>query len=1006
MTKKILSLLLVVAMLATLSVGMFTASAEDAAAGTAFADDWSKWTINGKHNVKGEQYGITDASDGYALIYNATWAGRTFTYSDKVDLGDRFDYSFKMLTRGDWGPGSDPDSAIAYTATLGDLTLRISLRDDHNRHIAIEAAYAGKTLFVSDSLVSATDDKLFAAAKAALTAAKAQNADWYTNRMFNINVTFDNGVLKIFDMNNGGKVCGQTIVSNYDFTGSTVSIKSDNGKNFWNLAAFCDIKGTKYESDTFNLPYTVSNKNYPLDFTKFTSTEGSVVTTKAANGYDALANHDGGSKNNSAFDYGDLLDLGNDFEVKYTMALETWNYTCDIDAYASIGALKISLVHDGTTSGRNVKLVITYGEKKYESGEWAEGYNPGLPEAVKNAVTGDIGNAGRIYAVKVVFNDGEVTASCGSKSVSCAITNYDFAKAKLSFGLTQSESSIFRRAYYDISATAKNIKQYNYVSNSFGSFAADKITAEGRNHDMGSVKAEKTGDILYSGRPTDESTVVGTLTRDGAAVNVDRFTLDNAVDLSSGFNASFNYNYSYTGGSGSATTFIFGDVKVDIACVSAGGNSYQRVITVYDGDKVVAGPTTVGFTAQRDTDKDETYKDMAAALGKVNSETSWWYTNKNWYLAMKIAYANGALTVSCLQGSNTQTIYSGVISSDLSNATPTIEVWTGTDGIATTISEWSGTYNTLPTIEELNPDKTESDFYTDWVDFDDNYSRRINKATKDVQTKATAKVAAASATLSDSIAMNFKLVGDFDKYYSDIKAANSGNDVSVVKSGDNWVASVTGLGAKDMAKDVVINFTAVDKISGQPVAFSQAISVADYAKGVYAMSTTSAADKAVIAYMLNYGAAAQTYFGVTDESVAPDATIAASLTLANAVTADNYAEQLTKVQEVLNSDALSWTGASLVLEDKISVKVYFTGNADGLTATVDGAAAAFTKGDGYVEIKLNPNQLEKTIVVTVGDAKLTYSAATYAYNKLGGSNENLKALVIAAVNYGRACAAK
>ena len=385
--------------------------------------------------------------------------------------------------------------------------------------------------------------------------------------------------------------------------------------------------------------------------------------------------------------------------------------------------------------------------------------------------------------------------------------------------------------------------------------------------------------------------------------------------------------------------------------------------------------------------------------------------NASCWITLDISYNNGTLVVKQVKYGTDEviaTVYEGAVSGvNFSNVAPKFEFWSNSaEKLVYHIHSWEASHKTVKTLEEVNPGMTESDFYTDWYEFDDNYSYRGNKATKTSEMKATAKVAAASATLSDSIAMNFKLVGDFDKYYSDIKAANSGNDVSVVKSGDSWVASVTGLGAKDMAKDVEINFTAVDKLSGKPVAFSQAISVADYAKGVYAMSTTSAADKTVIAYMLNYGAAAQTYFGVTDASVAPDATIAASLTLANAVTADNYAEQLTKVQEVVNSDALTWTGASLVLEDKISVKVYFTGNADGLTATVDGAAAAFTKGDGYVEIKLNPNQLEKTIVVTVGDAKLTYSAATYAYNKLGGSNENLKALVIAAVNYGRACAAK
>ncbi len=1024
MTKKILSLLLVVAMLATLSVGMFTASAEDAAAGTAFADDWSKWTIDGKHNVKGEQYGITDASDGYALIYNATWASRTFTYSDKVDLGDRFDYSFKMLTRGDWGSGSDPDSAIAYTATLGDLTLRISHRDDHNRNFAIEAAYAGKTLFVSDSLVSAPDDKLSAAAKAALAAAKAQNADWYTNRMFNINVTFDNGVLKIFDMNNGGKVCGQTIVSNYDFTGSTVSIKSDNGKNFWNMAAFCDINGTKYESDTFNLPYTVSDKNYTLDFTKFTATEnsGAAVTTAAKNGYDTIYKI---NNKDAAVTYGEKLDMGNEFELGYTQIMNSWEQplagTC---YYASIGDLRIDLTN-GDTAGRVMKYVISYkGTVVAESASLGQLPFYTYPDEVIGAMNGDMKYANRYAIIKVKFADGNITLYNGTTAIiNATLGTYDFSNATLEFGVSGPENNVhLRAAFFDISATAKNIKQYNYVSNSFGSLAADSakvINAKIFNKDSsvyvaGSGNIASVGDFIYSGASTvggttkysgfaiDASSADGSVKRNDAPVKVDVIQVGETVDLGSDFNISFTHRYNYQHFEGKqAVTFVLGDLMVDISAVN--GELNNRQARVYFKGQALCDAKQIGVNYIGDSDAtiSEFKSYLDKAIGGYPKE-GWNYGTLNRTNDVSISYKNGLLTVAF----NGTSFYQGTIAGDFSSVIPTFEFYGGNVDCQAAISNWSATYNKLPTIEELNPDKTESDFYTDWVDCDDNYSRRINKATKDVQTKATAKVAAASATLSDSIAMNFKLVGDFDKYYSDIKAANSGNDVSVVKVGDNWVASVTGLGAKDMAKDVEINFTAVDKASGKPVAFSQAISVADYAKGVYAMSTTSAADKTVIAYMLNYGAAAQTYFGVTDASVAPDATIAASLTLANAVTADNYAEQLTKVQEVLNSDALSWTGASLVLEDKISVKVYFTGNADGLTATVDGAAAAFTKGDGYVEIKLNPNQLEKTIVVTVGDAKLTYSAATYAYNKLGGSNENLKALVIAAVNYGRACAAK
>ncbi len=1004
MTKKILSLLLVVAMLATLSVGMFTASAEDAAAGTAFADDWSKWTIDGAHNTQ-PNYGITD--EGYNVFYNYTWKTSSFVYGDKQNLGDRFDFRFKVTSRGSWG-GSE---SLSFVAQIGNLNVTIYSK---GADYYAKADYNGAALFDSEKKFDCSGDAdLKAKIEAALTNVAATNPSWYCQRVVDVKLSFDGGILIVSDAKTNTEYA-RCVVENYDFSNTTVALTV--AANNQTCGAFCDISGTTWGGTSFNLPYTDEKLSDALsDAANWTATGAAVSTT--SNGDVAISNQ---GANDWTAKYANAISFGDVFDIAFKVRMHDWpqNKTGDTQNLY-LGDLRIAVTYtkDGA---KDVVLKVYY--KGAEVGASAESWVPSqdpTSDTAAQALAG--GMAHYLVDVKVTFDNGNLSVKVDDNdkhNVNVTLTDYDFSAAALSV-TAEVNKAYSRTAIYAITSS-DSVRTYQYNNTPFGSLAADAIVVEGKGRNAGSVHGDKIGDALYMGISTADSTVVGALQRNGADVTVDRITLGEATDLGDNFDVRFTFGYRNAKYTDNALTFVLGDLKIDI---TPNTNSWVRDVTVYNGTTSLA-QKGLGYDQDRDKndasgnpiDADGKYKDLKNLVetANQNSENGWngWYmANASCWITLDISYNNGTLVVKQVKYGTDEviaTVYEGAVSGvDFSNVAPKFEFWSNSaEKLVYHIHSWEASHKTVKTLEEVNPGMTESDFYTDWYEFDDNYSYRGNKATKTSEKKATAKVAAASATLSDSIAMNFKLVGDFDKYYSDIKAANSGNDVSVVKSGDNWVASVTGLGAKDMAKDVVINFTAVDKLSGQPVAFSQAISVADYAKGVYAMSTTSAADKTVIAYMLNYGAAAQTYFGVTDESVAPDATIAASLTLANAVTADNYAEQLTKVQEVLNSDALTWTGASLVLEDKISVKVYFTGNADGLTATVDGAAAAFTKGDGYVEIKLNPNQLEKTIVVTVGDAKLTYSAATYAYNKLGGSNENLKALVIAAVNYGRACAAK
>ena len=147
--------------------------------------------------------------------------------------------------------------------------------------------------------------------------------------------------------------------------------------------------------------------------------------------------------------------------------------------------------------------------------------------------------------------------------------------------------------------------------------------------------------------------------------------------------------------------------------------------------------------------------------------------------------------------------------------------------------------------------------------------------------------------------------------------------------------------------------------------------------------------------MLNYGAAAQTYFNYNAEDLAN-----------TGITVDEAAVP-TEVPAIAVEDNLagiSLYGMSLVFRNKIAVRFYFNVTGDIDDFTFSQGAPVEKEGRYYVEVAgINPQDLDKDITLSVNDGALsvTYSPMTYIVRQYNSekSAAALKTLVQAMYGY-------
>ena len=167
----------------------------------------------------------------------------------------------------------------------------------------------------------------------------------------------------------------------------------------------------------------------------------------------------------------------------------------------------------------------------------------------------------------------------------------------------------------------------------------------------------------------------------------------------------------------------------------------------------------------------------------------------------------------------------------------------------------------------------------------------------------------------------------------------------------------------------------------------------DYArvilKGNYSDNT-----KAMVKAMLNYGAAAQTYFGYNTENLVNVGYESTETVEIPAVEADKIVTG--------NVSGISFYGASLVFESKVAVRFYFnvTGNIEDYTFSTGTPVAK--NGMYYVEVAgINPQQYADTIALTVNDTMTVYYSPLQYISRMYTKTENadMKTLLGAMYTY-------
>lgn len=297
----------------------------------------------------------------------------------------------------------------------------------------------------------------------------------------------------------------------------------------------------------------------------------------------------------------------------------------------------------------------------------------------------------------------------------------------------------------------------------------------------------------------------------------------------------------------------------------------------------------------------------------------------------------------------------------------------------------------------------------------------------------------ASLTLSSDISINFyvpkKNVEGYENPYLlctkeiyDKKGSLVGTEELKLtgrrENVDNWVYTYTGIAAKEMGSLVTATVHGT-KNGTEYVGKSLEYSVKQYAYNKLNDGKTDAKFKTMLVDMLNYGAAAQEYWGYNPKNL-----VNAELTEEQKAYATPTIPALTDNRAVSGTaNGLELKGITLLMQEKIAIKYYFTHknytgkmsdltmkvtyvDSNGQTQTSEISGDKFTtNGDSYAVVfdELNPTQLHTVCTAEVFDKDgkkvsqtVTYSAESYAARKLadGKTNEKFAKLLREMMKYG------
>ena len=285
------------------------------------------------------------------------------------------------------------------------------------------------------------------------------------------------------------------------------------------------------------------------------------------------------------------------------------------------------------------------------------------------------------------------------------------------------------------------------------------------------------------------------------------------------------------------------------------------------------------------------------------------------------------------------------------------------------------------------------------------------------------KISSANLTLSDSIAVNFRVKAEVYEAYENVYAVISCGTNSITvnnpvyKEAEGlYVFSFAGIGPQNM-KDA-ISCTLYGTANGQDYTKTVEYSVYRYCTNQLAKSNDPAF-KAVVTDLLNYGAAAQIYSG---HNVNDLANAGVDQTYATATLATEPVKDLNLTYATIDNPTVAWKSASLYLESKVNARLEIqTDDLTGLTVkfVINGVEYVSDKFEArpntadryYVYFdSLLPTQMRTPFTATVyrnGVAvsnTIQYSIQTYVVGKTTPGT-NLNDLVIAMLKFGDACAA-
>ena len=242
-----------------------------------------------------------------------------------------------------------------------------------------------------------------------------------------------------------------------------------------------------------------------------------------------------------------------------------------------------------------------------------------------------------------------------------------------------------------------------------------------------------------------------------------------------------------------------------------------------------------------------------------------------------------------------------------------------------------------------------------------------------------------SLTLDDNILVNFNLnVAETDA----VTFTVAGSSVEAVIDGSNYSIA---LAAAQMTDEIVIY------VNGE--ALEETYSVRKYAD--YILDEANGYDEKTVTLvkeMLNYGGAAQTYFGYNTTDMA-------NAGITGVGTADIPEDAAPDMVISGSVDGISFYAASLVYRDRIAVRYYFTvtGSISDYAFSVGGVGyTPVSAGDGLYYVEVNdivPQDLANTVTVTVNDTlSVTYCPMNYIVRMSTKGTENLQPLVKALYN--------